>query len=689
MVVSMQVALGLGTAGALVDVSSYITGTEGVTYSWGRQSEFRDPNPGVITFVLDNYDGRFTPGNTASPYATPLSEGAVVSWLAGTRIVTGVVTGIGFATSEQQWGRVTITCGDPLVFANRTQITDFARMIGATGAYLWWPFNDAATSAVAAGNPGPSIARVDPGTGLPPALMTFGVAASAPTGDTQLQLAQWQSPTAFAYASTNLAAIPTITYPAGSFGSWGLWVTPVGTAPIYLDLRVSTGASTLDLLINSGVVATLGAASAPVGGVPVPVTWQAGVPHHVAVTVGYSGSTVTLTVFVDGVQVASGSATVAGLTNVNMQPTNVQLIVGDNVNAAGYLVDVAHLYHAPALQNEAAAGVTTEAVRFTELVGIVPQITVGTVDAALSTAPLAPLTAASGTVFASICDLLRTEQGHLYATTSGTLLAPSTSLNLRARTRPATVTLTLDAQKDVSGIPQFDRDVTNMFGTVTASGPVRSSTITDAAAVARVGSASTSENVMLLNNPDLYGWASDRMVRGENVALKVTKVDVDTLTAVNVTAAQVMALLPGDRVRITNLPGGPLGFTQWDGWFLGADELHAFDQDRFTLYLAPVLTGVGIYDTDVFGAGGELSLSAALTNVATTMSVASADGVTKLATSGFPYTLLIDLEQVTVTACTGATPQVATITRAVNGTAAAAHSSGALVDAAVVPVFAF
>jgi hypothetical protein len=159
--------------------------------------------------------------------------------------------------------------------------------------------------------------------------------------------------------------------------------------------------------------------------------------------------------------------------------------------------------------------------------------------------------------------------------------------------------------------------------------------------------------------------------------------------AQNVELTDVLALIPGDRIRISNLPSNSLGLTQWDGWFLGADEVHAMGTDSFTLYVAPVLPATGVFDTDRFGAGGQLSLSASMTNSQTTMSVASADGVTKLATSGFPYTLQVDSEQVTVTACTSATPQVATITRHVNGTTAATHSSAALVDIPNVPLFAF
>ena len=60
-----------------------------------------------------------------------------------------------------------------------------------------------------------------------------------------------------------------------------------------------------------------------------------------------------------------------------------------------------------------------------------------------------------------------------------------------------------------------------------------------------------------------------------------------------------------------------------------------------------------------------------------------------LETIVFPYTLLIDKEQVTVTNCTPWVPQVATITRGVNGTTATTHATGALIDVAPSALFAF
>ncbi|MCZ0207895.1 hypothetical protein OZK63_21010 [Streptomyces sp. UMAF16] len=50
------------------DVSPFVDMVQGVTISRGAADELAETQPGTATVVLDNSDGRFTPGNSASPY---------------------------------------------------------------------------------------------------------------------------------------------------------------------------------------------------------------------------------------------------------------------------------------------------------------------------------------------------------------------------------------------------------------------------------------------------------------------------------------------------------------------------------------------------------------------------------------------------------------------------------------------
>ncbi|MEV0472799.1 LamG-like jellyroll fold domain-containing protein [Streptomyces prunicolor] len=50
------------------DISTYVDTVTGVSITRGASDELSDTQPGTATLVLDNQDGRFTPGYSASPY---------------------------------------------------------------------------------------------------------------------------------------------------------------------------------------------------------------------------------------------------------------------------------------------------------------------------------------------------------------------------------------------------------------------------------------------------------------------------------------------------------------------------------------------------------------------------------------------------------------------------------------------
>ncbi len=64
------------------DVTAYLDFASGVSISHGRQDEMGQVGAGTCSFVLDNTDGRFTPGNTSSPYSpgVRLRRKVRVSW---------------------------------------------------------------------------------------------------------------------------------------------------------------------------------------------------------------------------------------------------------------------------------------------------------------------------------------------------------------------------------------------------------------------------------------------------------------------------------------------------------------------------------------------------------------------------------------------------------------------------------
>ena len=316
-----------------------------------------------------------------------------------------------------------------------------------------------------------------------------------------------------------------------------------------------------------------------------------------------------------------------------------------------------------------------------------PAVTFATPPAALSPARIGADTN-SNSMLDALNTVMFTEQGDVYTSTTGTLTSPTTSINVRERTRPETVTATFNVEDELDGAPSFVRDITNLVSRVTVTGPNGETGVIDATLTARIGNAATTETVLLSADMERRMWGQDRLQRGANTKMRIASVVIDAMTTPTDRSADLLALIPGDRVQFTNLPSTVLGFDTWDGWFLGASEQHDISSHQFTLHFTPVLPDTAVYDTDRFMADEELTLSGAINSAVASITVASAGAL--LSTTETPYTIQFDDEQMTVTAVTGASsPQTVTVTRGVNGTTAASHSDGAVLVSVPDSLYAF
>jgi len=275
-------------------------------------------------------------------------------------------------------------------------------------------------------------------------------------------------------------------------------------------------------------------------------------------------------------------------------------------------------------------------------------------------------------------DIVRTEQGHLFPTTTGTLTAPVEQVQLRARDRPTTVKAAFDASLELDGPPSFVRDLTNVASAIQVAGPDGTVTATDAT-VAKVTSrfitSGLSETILAADDDDLRLWGEDRLKRGENIGIRAQTFTVDAYTTPLDRSTDLLALVPGDRIQLTGLPAARLGFATWDGWLLGVTETHTVGAHKFTLALQPVLPAAPVFDTDRYGCDSEATLNGAITATDTAITVATVTGIGM--STDVPYTIVVDGEQMTVTASTGT---ALTVTRGAGGTAPAAHIDGAVVD---------
>jgi hypothetical protein len=693
---AQQLAMGVGVAGALVDVSADAKLDANIQYSWGRRSEFDEADAGRFSFTLDNRTGRYTPGNPLSTLATKLTEGMAVSWSCGGRLRAGTILSMSptFPKGEAAFAEVLVTCDDMLGSAGRRRLVSpfTAAMVLGASPYLYYRFDDPAGAVVAAETSG----RNQPPFGRFRTNDVFGNDGFRAIGsDTQLLAALTVGqtlPTAPAFLSGVPVAqntYTTIDYAAGSMGVWGVWMTPTSAASDCL-ITVSvngllTPPLTFGLKQNFGpkFFITNGAAGDFLSAVPATI----GVARYLQIVVTYTGSTsITYAFFVDGVFQVSrnflnfGAAPNGLSTNFARTPNRIDIL-----NNSGSAL-ISHLSHTPAPVNEWAFNNANAAGVFALVDGTVSDVTLAALPSALAPARIEPPNA--GSALDALNQIVTTEQGEIYSEVTGTFLAPVERLRVRERTRPAAVMSSWSASGEIEGAPDFVRDITNMAAAVTASGPFDDVLFFDPTLTSRLGSANVSESVLNVDNSDLLLFAQDRLQRGANVQLRIASLTIDAMTTPTNRNAELLALIPGDRHRVINLPQAQLGFASWDGWLLGATETHNEREHKFTLYFKPVVP-IGVYGFTPYMADGALSLSAGVTASATSMSVATSTPLARLETAEFPYNLIVGAEQVTVTACTTASPQVMTVVRGVNGTSAAAHSGGALLEVAVPSLYNF
>ncbi|MFN4000863.1 hypothetical protein [Microcella sp.] len=636
-----KIAIACGSGGSFVDVSDYILFDEGdVTRSSGLSSPFEDARPGSFAFTLDNSDGRFTPGSTSTPLDLPLQRGMRVCWQLNDRLFEARMSDFSptFADiANEETARMRVSCLDMLSLPADVRLSgSLSDTIARRNADLYWPLTDPAGGVAVeqSGAQGPAWSGN---------VFTFGQDGEAGGLRTRALL----------QTAAGISRVSSLPLGFDAVATWvNFWITPM-TATGFVDFKLRNGVR-LFAVINGNFVIGNGQ------------TWAFETGRTYFVSSGGSNE-----LWVDGEQVLLGAPPIYPPTVVTSQ-----IIVGDTAGGATSVYLSEFSVSSTRIQGEFTRLSTSEQ-RITAIATALPEIDIDVAPDVLSGALIGPDTNAQS-LLDYLNAIVRTEQGYLSTATTGTLTAPETAIVIRERTRPATVSQSFVTVEDVSGEPTVDLNSTNVASEVINAGPVEAAVARSIDVETAVGVTSRREDTLLLEQVDLTAWAEDRINRGYSPTIEVQSFVVDARGADTDRWADLLELQFGDRVRIEQLPATQYGIAEWDGWLVGLGELHASSRNRFTLRLARAFDEAR-FDVDRFMADDdELTLSAGITNSATSLSVATT--LTKLSTTETPYTIQIDDELLNVTACTSATPQVLTVTRGAEGTTAAAHSAGAAVQ---------
>lgn len=239
----INVALGVGVSGALVDVSGHVRLPDTITYRWGRVDAFRGVDPGTFSFALDNFDGRYTPENPNSSLDTTLVEGAAACLQVGTRLTYGRVRSIEpeFPGDDAAWAIVRVTCEDGFGDAGRAEFPDVTRGSAfGVGCGGFWPFDDVEGSSSFRGVTGRERSLLVTGQ----VATTFEVEPSVIGNPPQVTFTTDATGSGSVLPVTGPGLLPTVNYADGEYVS--VWVTP----------RNYTSSVTVTAILDDGVQRT-------------------------------------------------------------------------------------------------------------------------------------------------------------------------------------------------------------------------------------------------------------------------------------------------------------------------------------------------------------------------------------------------------------------------------------------------
>lgn len=307
-----------------VDVSQYTRNVSGdVSVSRGRLDRYDKVQPSKLSFTLMNHDGRFTPGNTTSPYYPNVKKGRKVRY----SLVHNGTTYRRFVGFIDEWP---VTWTDASVVTSDVKVTASSR-----------------TSRLARSRPLPSIIEIEYGRDTPSAYFTLGDdEGSTRAGNVASTIRNPMVATSVGGGSISLITFGSATGPgtdsltAAQFTrtSASVGANLVSTSPTEYTTFGAQDSQLLEAFFSSSVTTEMGICQADqfgfypgqtayyigtnasgkligvswgVGSVLYTITSAAtvtdGATHHVAFRETYDGVNTVGTLFLDGVSVGTNS----------------------------------------------------------------------------------------------------------------------------------------------------------------------------------------------------------------------------------------------------------------------------------------------------------------------------------------------------------------------------------------------
>lgn len=586
--VTVEVAFGsdpLDAAPVWTDVTQYVAAEQPVMIRRGRQSEVDEVQPGTLSLTFDNADGRFTAGNTASPYYPNVTVNRRIRVSA----VESAVTYRLFDGHVDRWpvsweggvrSLVSVTATDRTkLLARRPLRTLLEQEVLADEPVVFWPLTESAGADSAgdvsrAGSPYTLTVR-DHKDG--PGELTFGddwrmLYSTAPTWNNPVDTSAYSSSQASSFLEANAEWWPT--YP------WSLemWVK-LGDLPVRSSndriplLWVGTKSDTLASLYvwptgsADHVDPYTDALYDPVGQVTGydnhagQVRLDDGQWHHLVVTSDEAGGTVTQSLYIDAEFIDSNSFAAGAVASrvgawlwlggyeFGRGPYEPALVFNGQIARVAVYDTALSAARVQAHYDMGRASFRELSSERVERLAGYAGIPTGTIETGLSQVASDQDTAGHGADQA-LQEVATSEDGLVFIAGDGTL-----TFHARSHRQNQAVTATLDASTG-----QVDADLRfELSDALTAndvsvdrprSGPVR---VVDQTSVDAIGTYAEQLSTILASDSDTRGYAEQRVARRATPQVRAGQVTVDPFTEAALYPTALGTEL-GSRVRLTNLP---------------------------------------------------------------------------------------------------------------------------------------
>jgi hypothetical protein len=549
---TVQVLLDDGTGTYPYDITTKARVQYGV--SRGRQDEASQVNPGQLTLVLDNNDGRFTLGSTVIASPSPIK----VNQRIRVKVTANGVTRNRFTGYVQQW---------PVEWPNGNDLESLVTVI-ATDAQARgerWPLKSVIEEEILSDSPVVYYTMGEP---------EGATSAADSSGNQQSLLVQYGTGPDVTFGTATGPSTDGLT--AASFeGGKGLWPTaalsitdnvyevafvcptaPAGEVGLIPSL-VGRPGNEWRLTINSA-----GQLKIP-GGAVSPLSYTDGNLHHVVLNVATGG------LYVDGTLVVTGlpGASLVGTFN-SFTGTLAHLAAYGSLSASRI---TAH-YQAMTTGFAGEPGTT----RLTRLAGYA-DLPIGTLDASLTNVAFTDITGKSTSE--AMRQVADAEVGLLFVDGSG-------NLTFHNRNRPAVktapdITIAADALVDETQFQVDTQGVINYFA-ATAEGTKVTQVVRDSASETSHGRYPGSATYLVQTDLETLDRANWLVSTHAEPAPRVGSLPIDLLSLDAATQSALLGAEPNTWIRVTGLPPQTPGGTTADLMAQGFSELLTKDSWSIT-----------------------------------------------------------------------------------------------------------